>query len=116
MNRKRLAILSFVIFLLLVVGAVNEREPAIFLWGLIALVSVLVVLWANPREGGYRLYVYNWRGALVHIGGTLLAAALANALLLWIRGYMNWGLTFIYLGGWIAIYAFGFVLHRLKRE
>jgi hypothetical protein len=120
MSKRWLAVLAVAIFLALIIVAVQEQEAAIAAWATIGVVGAALILGAWPKEWPKGRYgagpLYNWRGALIQIGTVMASLGVANATLIWTRGYMNWPVTFtligVYLGGW----AFGFVLDRLREK
>ncbi len=120
MTRRWLGVLAVAIFLALIIVAVQEREPAIAVWAMIGVVGAALILLAWPKEWPKGRYgaspLYNWRGALIQISIVMTVLGVANATLIWTRGYMNWPSTFTLMGVYLGSYAFGFVLDRLKEK
>ena len=120
MIRRWLGVLAVAIFLALIVVAVQEQDPAIAAWAMVGVVGAALILGAWPKEWPKGRYgagpLYSWRGALIQIGIIMTGLSVANAALIWMRGYMNWPTTFTLIGVYLGGYAFGFVLDRLREK
>jgi hypothetical protein len=120
MTRRWLGVLAAAIFLALLAVSVQEREPAIAAWATVGVIGAALILLAYPKEWPKGRYgaspLYNWRGALIQIGIVMAVLGVANATLIWTRGYINWLTTFTFIGVYLGSYAFGFVLDRLREK